>query len=335
MRNYTVESPTFTKAISIVEEDDLVNEENDTAAAKQLIGNDLVLNDRMERCLGKDPAHGDSKNLIITFESGDAASATAWTNVDVMQSKEEHKSLFGKISTMMKNVRYLYRLLGTTDISSIGDGTITDAIKKLKEDQPGDATQSVHGLMTAIDKAKLDGIDNGANAYTHPQTHDASMIGQNETHRFVSDIEKNTWNNKLNKSDVSRSTAVTVEGQKALDAIENNAAVPGTMAYNLEQINSNLTAKATTIANRLLVNDSFTFTMSAGHYLIFMLSNNGGTYAFNAYVASSEFGSDQHNLLTQIVSNVPTNATVTTNGDSVISISSNDANGCRVTVTRL
>ena len=31
-----------------------------------------------------------------------------------------------------------------------------------------DATQSTHGLMTAADKKKLDGIASGANAYTHP-----------------------------------------------------------------------------------------------------------------------------------------------------------------------
>ena len=66
------------------------------------------------------------------------------------------------------------------------------------------------------------------------------MITQDTTHRFVSDTEKDTWNNKLNKSDVSQSTAVTVTGQKALDAVEKNAAVPGTMAYDLAQINSNL-----------------------------------------------------------------------------------------------
>lgn len=32
----------------------------------------------------------------------------------------------------------------------------------------GDATQSVHGLMTAADKTKLDGIAAGANKYVHP-----------------------------------------------------------------------------------------------------------------------------------------------------------------------
>ena len=52
MRDYTVENPVFSDKISIVEEDDLVDAENDTAAAKQLIENDLALAERIEKCLG-------------------------------------------------------------------------------------------------------------------------------------------------------------------------------------------------------------------------------------------------------------------------------------------
>ena len=39
-----------------------------------------------------------------------------------------------------------------------------------------DATTSKSGLMSASDKSKLDDIATGANNYTHPSTHDASMI---------------------------------------------------------------------------------------------------------------------------------------------------------------
>lgn len=44
----------------------------------------------------------------------------------------------------------------------------------------------------------------------------------------------------LNYSDVTRSAAVTVEGKKALDAVEKNAAIAGTLANQLQQVNSNL-----------------------------------------------------------------------------------------------
>ena len=45
-------------------------------------------------------------------------------------------------------------------------------------------------------KSKLDGIASGANNYSHPTTHPASMISESTSRRFVSDSEKNTWNSK-------------------------------------------------------------------------------------------------------------------------------------------
>ena len=76
---------------------------------------------------------GDSKNNTTTFTSSDVAdgSASAWTSVAVLASGEKHSSIFAKISQMFKNIRYLYKMLGTTSISSIGGGTVTGAISSL------------------------------------------------------------------------------------------------------------------------------------------------------------------------------------------------------------
>ena len=71
--------------------------------------------------------------------------------------------------------------------------------------------------MSSTDKLKLDGIANNAtkvessptngnikingvetNVYTHPSNHNANIIIEDSTHRFVTDVEKNTWNNKQN-----------------------------------------------------------------------------------------------------------------------------------------
>ena len=48
--------------------------------------------------------------------------------------------------------------------------------------------------MASTDKTKLDGIAAGANAYTHPANHPASIITQDASNRFVTDTEKATWN---------------------------------------------------------------------------------------------------------------------------------------------
>ena len=76
---------------------------------------------------------GDSAENTVTFESGDAAETNVWTDVDVLASGEKHSSIFNKVSTMFKNVRYLYKMLGTTDISAIGGGTVTGAIASQNE----------------------------------------------------------------------------------------------------------------------------------------------------------------------------------------------------------
>ena len=76
-------------------------------------------------------ADADLTDNTVAFTSGDAASPTAWTAVSVLTSGLTIKVLFNRISTMIKNVRWLYSKLGTTDISSIGGGTVTGAISSL------------------------------------------------------------------------------------------------------------------------------------------------------------------------------------------------------------
>lgn len=49
---------------------------------------------------------------------------------------------------------------------------------------------------TTADKDKLSGIEAGANAYTHPSSHPASMITEDSTHRFATDAEKTAWSGK-------------------------------------------------------------------------------------------------------------------------------------------
>ena len=73
---------------------------------------------------------GDTASNVASFTSSDVAdgSASSWTSVATLTSGEKHTSLFAKVSQMFKNVRYLYKMLGTTDISSIGGGTVTGAI---------------------------------------------------------------------------------------------------------------------------------------------------------------------------------------------------------------
>ncbi len=71
---------------------------------------------------------GDTASNVASFTSSDDETASSWTSVVTLTSGEKHSSIFAKVSQMFKNVRYLYKMLGTTDISGIGGGTVTGAI---------------------------------------------------------------------------------------------------------------------------------------------------------------------------------------------------------------
>lgn len=89
-------------------------------------------------------------NLLTTFVSGDSSTGDS-TAPAVITSGETHKSLFNKISTAVKNVRWLLSKMGTTDISAIGNGTVTGALSTLdsnKQDSDTAITTSNIGSQT-------------------------------------------------------------------------------------------------------------------------------------------------------------------------------------------
>ena len=69
---------------------------------------------------------------------------------------------------------------------------LNEAITKKadKDHRHDNATASSDGFMSKEDKTKLDGIEAGANKYTHPATHPASMITQDDTHQFITKAQK-------------------------------------------------------------------------------------------------------------------------------------------------
>ena len=79
---------------------------------------------------------GNSKNNITTFTSNDSTTGDS-TAPALLTSGETHASIFSKVSTIFKNVRWLLSKMGTTDISSLGDGTVTGALSTLNSNIGG------------------------------------------------------------------------------------------------------------------------------------------------------------------------------------------------------
>ena len=55
-------------------------------------------------------------------------------------------------------------------------------------------------LISISEIERLANMEDNANNYVHPSTHKASMIVEDNTHRFITDLERVNWNNKVESS---------------------------------------------------------------------------------------------------------------------------------------
>lgn len=93
---------------------------------------------------------GDSQDNTVTFTSNDSLTGDS-TPPALLTSGETHASILSKVSTIFKNVRWLLSKMGTTDISTLGDGTVTGALSTLnsnKQDSDTAITTSNIGSQT-------------------------------------------------------------------------------------------------------------------------------------------------------------------------------------------
>ena len=102
----------------------------------------------------------DAKDSVVSFTSADNKKPTEWTDVSVLAGGEKHSSLFNKISTMFKNIRWLYKMLGTTDISAIGGGTVTGAISALNTNLKNKITGQSNNIVIYGGTWVLHGVSN-------------------------------------------------------------------------------------------------------------------------------------------------------------------------------
>ena len=83
------------------------------------------------------------------YTSGDSASPSNWSSVDVVSTSDTNSSIFNKITTMVQNVRWLYTKLGNDDFSDTGSDTITGALSTLQSRLDGKSPMShTHTTMT-------------------------------------------------------------------------------------------------------------------------------------------------------------------------------------------
>ena len=102
---------------------------------------------------------GDTKNNVVTFTSQDSANPNSYEDIAVFASGETHESLFGKLSRLTKNVRWIKNRIGDTTISALGS-TITKAISKVSQkadsaiDTANSADRKADNMVTIAERAE-------------------------------------------------------------------------------------------------------------------------------------------------------------------------------------
>lgn len=91
----------------------------------------------------------------------DAAPESLSTMPEVIADNEDRSTLFSKLSVAVKNLRYLIKLIGNTDISAIGDGTITDILASLNDNY-----NTINQQLTANSKSYSASYQSGKYGFT-------------------------------------------------------------------------------------------------------------------------------------------------------------------------
>lgn len=87
----------------------------------------VEFNDTVESAAQDAVAEADLTQNTVGFTSGDSLSPSGWTSVPQITTDSTLATLFNRISTMVKNVRYIWNLLGSSSFSNVAS-TLTGAI---------------------------------------------------------------------------------------------------------------------------------------------------------------------------------------------------------------
>lgn len=113
---------------------------------------------------------------------------TYYPNNIVMYNHSTYVNLIESTGIVPTNETYWQLALGQSTVQSVNGMTGDVIITKEGLGASNVKDSSINGNIL-IDEQE-------ANVYTHPETHPASMIVEDENRRFVSDIEKANWNSK-------------------------------------------------------------------------------------------------------------------------------------------
>lgn len=123
--------------------------------------------------------NGNAKDVTVTFTSGDSVTAPDNTLPELLVTNETLSSLLSKVSTGIKNIRWLIKTIGTKDISGIGDGSITGAISTLDSN-----SKKAESKLVKFTLSNLDALNTAVQG----------LIGVKKVTAFMECSSKKMWN---------------------------------------------------------------------------------------------------------------------------------------------
>ena len=120
-----------------------------------------------------------------------------------MPGSSPYNDQLDKITQRELNINLNEKINLSYDHLSNNDIHITAEERKKWDDMAvgSTATSISNGLMSKEDKIKLDGIEENANNYVHPEHHTPDIITQDANNRFVTDAQIERWDGKKDADD--------------------------------------------------------------------------------------------------------------------------------------
>ena len=140
-------------------------------------------NNKASNALATSTLNGLMSSVDKVKLDGIITGATKVDVVDNLTTKDSTKALSAKKGSELKEQL-------DSNIQTLNQSLSNKASNEI-------ATTSTNGLMSSSDKSKLNSIETGANNYTHPSTHPASIITEDSNRRFVTTTEIGNWNSHM------------------------------------------------------------------------------------------------------------------------------------------
>ena len=160
--------------------------------------------------------------------------------ITAIQTDTHHETVTKEEKEKWNNIVHVVNNIVSGGEIPKGDGT-----------KPGLSTND----FTNEYKSKLDGIEAGANRYVHPANHPATMISQDGNNRFVSDTEKNYWNNKQDRVGLASQTVnglMSATDKRRLDTMDPSA----TKVNVINNLSTTATGSALDAVQGKILNDT-------------------------------------------------------------------------------